>query len=214
VLDDSKNPIFGSISNAGCWCPRSGFLDLGDHDTSTGLGNAPETPPAVDHKQHASSSRMAPITNRLPSGPSAPPLHRALPTGLVVQVVALGLQTAVCGAVEEGFRPIPCRMATDGPPGRAGDPYADAEDKSDQCRGKDADPVFAAVAGVDEAEERPRSPTTLPEPTVWGFAKVQNQAGQKAQQSYGIDAPNAVALGLHSQPQTDRAGPRPEPTRN
>ena len=33
-------------------------------------------------------------------------------------------------------------------------PHADAEDKADERRGEDADPVFAVVAGVDEAEEQ------------------------------------------------------------
>ena len=35
-------------------------------------------------------------------------------------------------------------------------PNADAKNKADECRGKDADPVFAAVEGVDEAKEQSR----------------------------------------------------------
>src|SRR5580698_7020961 len=44
--------------------------------------------------------------------------------------VAAGGQPAVGGAVKVGLAPVPGGMAADGPPGRAGDAHADAEDKA------------------------------------------------------------------------------------
>ena len=111
-------------------------------------------------------------------------------------------------------------MAADGPPGRAGDAHADAKNKADERGGKDADPVFAAVACVDEAEERGSDPRRLPECAAWGSSSVEDEAREKAQQGDGIDAPYAVAFGAQEQvsahsgdeaqrpPEVDAAGER------
>src|SRR5208283_4647378 len=70
-----------------------------------------------------------------------------------VQQMSLTGEAAVGRAVEVGLGPVPCRVAADGPPRRAGEPDADAEDDADERGLKDADRIFAAVAGVNVAEE-------------------------------------------------------------
>ena len=94
-------------------------------------------------------------------------------------------------------------MAANGPPRRAGHPDAYAEDKADGRRGKDPNPVFAVVAGVDEAEEGGGDPGGLPEAGALGLVQVQQQAGNQAQQRDDIDAPDAVALGAEEQAQAN-----------
>ena len=76
--------------------------------------------------------------------------------------MALDLEAAVGCAVEKGFSPVPCGVAADGPPGGAGDANACAENEADEGSGEDADPIFAVVGGVIEAEERGGDPGSLP----------------------------------------------------
>jgi len=58
---------------------------------------------------------MTASTSRLPSGPSVPPLHSALPAGLVVRKWPCAGNPLSGGAVEVGLRPIPCEMTADWP---------------------------------------------------------------------------------------------------
>ena len=86
--------------------------------------------------------------------------------GVGGEEVALTLEAAVGCAVEKGFGPVPCGVAADGPPGGAGDANAYTEDEADEGSGEDADPIFAVVGGVIEAEERGGDPGGLPECTA------------------------------------------------
>src|SRR5579862_4857848 len=113
-------------------------------------------------------------------------------------------QAAIGRAVEVGFAPVPTSMAADGPPSRAGSPDADAKDKADSAGGKNADPVFAAIACMEKAEERGGYPGRLPKGgTTCSRLPVENIAGNNAEKREGIVAPNAVACGAHQQVKAD-----------
>ena len=133
--------------------------------------------------------------SRLPSGPSAPPLQIAVPDRCCAEVVALGGKTAVRGAIEIRLRPIPRRVASDGPPRRSGDAHADAKDKSNERGSEDADPVFAIVESVNESESGRRGPGGLPESRVRCFVQVEPQAGEQPEERDDVDTPGAAASG-------------------
>src|ERR1700722_9476397 len=132
--------------------------------------------------------------------------------GVGGEEVALALEAAVGCAVEKGFCPVPCCVAADGPPGGAGDANADAKNEADEGGGEYADPIFAVVGGVIEAEERGGDPCCLPEcATAWGSPLVENQAREKSDCGSEVNAPCAVASAGESEikAEADLGGERP-----
>src|ERR1700729_3736522 len=148
--------------------------------------------------------------------------------GVGGEEVALALEAAVGCAVEKGFSPIPRRVAADGPPRGAGDADADAKDEADEGCGEDANPIFAVVGGVIEAEERGGDPRGLPECAsgarfcVGSRFLVEYEAGNETDCGGEVNAACAVAsageceinaeadLGGERPPEIDSAGERGE----
>src|SRR5208282_3939597 len=102
-------------------------------------------------------------------------------------------------------------------PCRAGYAHADAEDEADEGCGEDANPIFAVVGGVIEAEERRGNPGRLPEsasgPRFWVGRRplVEYEAGKKPDRGGKVNAPRAVASASESEikAEADLCGERP-----
>jgi len=106
-------------------------------------------------------------------------------------------EAAVGDAEEEGLRPVPGGVETDGPPESAGAPEAEAEDHAGEAGGEQANGRLAVVIAVAEAEEEGETDGGGPETedfAVTGLEEPEIEAGETASKGVKEEAAGEVLL--------------------